>query len=75
MTDEVDALLDRAGRYLDSADLLLGNGDPESCVWRAYYAMFFAAEAALLDEGDEASTHRSVITAFGKRFVREGPAR
>jgi len=73
MTGEVEALLDRAGRYLDSADLLLENGDPASCVSRAYYAMFFAAEAALLDEGIEASTHRGVITTFGKRFVQEGP--
>jgi len=51
----------------------LENGDPESCVSRAYYAMFFAAEAALLDEGVDASTHRGVITEFGKRFAQKGP--
>jgi uncharacterized protein (UPF0332 family) len=51
----------------------LANGDSESCVSRAYYAMFFAAEAALLDEGVDASTHRGVITEFGKRFVQKGP--
>ncbi|PSG98461.1 HEPN domain-containing protein [Thermoplasmatales archaeon SW_10_69_26] len=73
MTGEVEALLDRAGRYLDSAGLLLDNGDPESCVSRAYYAMFFVAEAALLEEGVDASTHRGVITEFGKRFVQDGP--
>lgn len=73
MSDDVDALLNRAERYLDSAALLLENGDPESCVSRAYYAMFFAAEAALLDVGLEASTHKGVIRTFGHRFIQEGP--
>lgn len=73
MSDDVEALLDRAARYLDSAELLLEDGDRESCVSRAYYAMFFAAEAALLEEGIETSTHRGVITTFGQRFVQDGP--
>lgn len=73
MSDEVDALLDRAERYLDSAELLLDDGDPESCVSRAYYAMLFAAEAALLEEGIETSSHRGVITMFGRHLVQDGP--
>lgn len=73
MSDEVDDLLSRADRYLDSAELLLEDGDRESCVSRAYYAMFFAAEAALLEKDIEASTHRGVITAFGQQFVQDGP--
>ncbi len=72
MTDEVRALLSRATRYLDSAALLREDGDLASCVSRAYYAMFFAAQAALLGEGVSVSTHRGVISEFGRRFIQTG---
>lgn len=71
--DEVGALLAKAARYLDSADLLLDDGDPDSCVSRAYYAMFYAAEAALLAEGLTYNTHKGLIAAFGRHLVQDGP--
>lgn len=64
--------LARAARYLDSADLLLAHGDVESSVSRAYYAMFFAAEAALMTKQLAFSSHKGVISAFGEQFVRTG---
>ncbi len=45
---EIPALLAKAQRYLRSADLLFQDGDYESCISRAYYAMFYCAQAALL---------------------------
>ena len=45
---EIESLIKRAERYLLSAKLLLKEGDYESSVSRIYYAMFFAAQAALL---------------------------
>jgi uncharacterized protein (UPF0332 family) len=44
---ENDALIQKARRYLKSADILLKDKDYESSVSRAYYSMFYAAEAAL----------------------------
>lgn len=64
--------LARAEKYLDSAQLLLEHGDPESAVSRAYYAMFFAAEAALLTRQLAFSSHKGVIAAFGEHFVKPG---
>ena len=67
---EVRFLIKRAERYLRSARLLLIDGDYESCVSRTYYAMFYAAEAALLTKGLSFSSHKGVISEFGKQFVK-----
>jgi uncharacterized protein (UPF0332 family) len=64
--------MERAGRFLASAQLLLDDGDTASSVSRSYYAMFLAAEAALLSRDIAASSHRGVIAAFGELFVKTG---
>lgn len=69
---EEEAFLEKAARYLASAALLLDAGDFDSSVSRAYYAMFYAAEAALLSKGLSRSTHKGVISAFGEEFVKTG---
>lgn len=47
---------------------------PAQAVSRAYYAAFFAAEAALLAEGETRSKHSGVIAAFIRVVVKEGAA-
>lgn len=69
---ETAALIERAMRYLKSAELLLKDGDYESCVSRTYYAMFYASEAALLTKNLSFSSHKGVISAFGEHFIRTG---
>lgn len=66
---EIIALIEQADRALASAQVLLDDGDPNGSASRAYYAMFYVAEAALLGEGVTASTHAGVLAAFGERFV------
>jgi uncharacterized protein (UPF0332 family) len=39
---------------------------------RAYYTMFYVAEALLLGESLSFSKHTAVIAAFGRRFARPG---
>lgn len=68
--NEVHSLIDRAERYLATAELLVEKGDYESCVSRAYYAMFYCAEAALLTKGMSVSSHKGVISAFGEHFIK-----
>ena len=65
-------LLKRAKRYIRSAGLLLEDGDYESSISRAYYAMFYLAQAVLLAKGLKFSTHKGVISAFGEHFVKTG---
>jgi uncharacterized protein (UPF0332 family) len=66
------ALIQKARRYLKSAELLLKDKDYESSVSRAYYSMFYAAEAALLTKGLSFSSHKGVISGFGEHFVKTG---
>ena len=70
--NEMGSLLERAGKYLQSAKLLLDAGDYESSVSRTYYAMFFAAEAALLSKNISSSSHKGVISGFGLHFIKTG---
>jgi len=67
--------LAKADRALDSARLLLADGDIEGACNRAYYAMFDAAHAALMlsnvvTDPAETRTHSGLIGAFGKHLVK-----
>ena len=68
--NEADSLIKRAKKYIHSAGELIKLEDFESSVSRAYYAMFFCAEAVLLNKGLAFSTHKGVISTFGKEFVK-----
>lgn len=62
----------KAERFLRSAEQLFALEDYDSCVSRCYYAMFFMAQAALMTKGVTASSHKGVLSLFGKHFVQEG---
>jgi len=68
--NEIADLIQKARRFLKSAELLLADGDFDSCVSRCYYAMFFMAEATLLTKGFRASSHKGVISLFGEQFIK-----
>jgi uncharacterized protein (UPF0332 family) len=68
---EQKLLLAKAKRSLEGAILLLNNDFPELAVSRAYYAMFYIAEAFILEKGLSFSSHSAVISAFGKNFAKE----
>lgn len=72
MDESTDALLKKAQKYLRSAAVLLELEDFDSTASRAYFAMFYAAQAALLCEGDLPS-NRGIRSAFVERFVENGP--
>lgn len=71
-TPDVADLVLKADRSLAAAEHLCANGFPDFAVSRAYYAMFYAAEALLLDQDLSFSKHSAVISAFGQRFVKTG---
>ncbi len=70
--NQAQMFIEKAGRYLRSAELLIQDTDYDSAVSRAYYAMFYAAQAALLKRGMTFSSHKAVISAFGRHFVKTG---
>lgn len=64
--------LARARTDLDAARLLLTGRFADQAASRAYYAAFYAAEAALLLLGQTRSRHSGLIASFGKMVVKEG---
>ena len=69
---QIQALIDKACRYLRSAELLIQDGDYDSAVSRSYYAMFYSVEAAPLKKKMTFTSHKAVISAFGRHFVKTG---
>lgn len=69
---EVGHLLQKSRRTLEEARHLWKNGYDDGSISRAYYAMFHAAEAALLTENVTVSTHSGVHQMFGKYFIKTG---
>lgn len=52
--------------------MLYDNEYYEQADSRAYYAAFYAAEAALLALGEARSKHSGLMAAFGRLVVKEG---
>ncbi len=76
-TSIAGALIAKAIRAGESANLLLADGDIDGACDRAYYAMFNAARAALLAANvgitqDIGKTHSGLISAFGLQLVKTG---
>jgi uncharacterized protein (UPF0332 family) len=69
---ELESLLDKGKRSLQAARRLYDEGDYDFSASRAYYAMFYLAEALLLSKGQSFSKHSAVISAFGQHFVKPG---
>lgn len=57
---------------MGAAELLAKNEYFDFAVSRAYYTMFYVAEAFLLGEGSAFSKHSSVIASFGQLFAKSG---
>ncbi len=70
MKSEVRALLDKAIENLNAARLLLQNEFTEIAASRAYYTMFYVAEALLLERNLVFSSHAAVVAAYGREFAK-----
>ena len=57
---------------LEAAQVMLDNDFYTSAINRAYYAIFYAANALLVTKGLSHSKHSGVISAFRKHFVKKG---
>lgn len=72
MTPVQDALLKKAREGLAAAQYLVAGGYYDFAVARAYYAMFYAAQALLLEQGRSYSQHGSLLSAVGQYLVKTG---
>ena len=65
-------LVEKARENLDASELLSSQGYTDIAASRAYYALFYLAEALLLQRKLAFSSHSAVIAAFGKEFSKTG---
>ncbi|CAG0952800.1 hypothetical protein ARNL5_00247 [Anaerolineae bacterium] len=72
MIDTVRELLDKSAQSIGAAETLMREHYVDFAAGRAYYAMFYAVEALLLNRDMSFSKHSAVIAAFGKEFVKTG---
>ncbi len=72
MTQAVQSLVQKAQQSLTAARLLADEGLFEFSVSRAYYSMFYVAQALLLARNLSFSTHSGVINALGLNFIKSG---
>jgi len=70
MTLSIEGYLAGASDSLDAAELLLSEGFAGYAASRAYYAMFYLAQAFLLEPGRDYSKHSAVISAFGRDLAK-----
>lgn len=64
--------LEKAERKLKVTERLLESNDYGNAISRAYYAVYQAAQALLLTEGQRAEDHKGVVTLFSLLFVKTG---
>lgn len=74
MRTDQKLLLEKARDSLEAARLLAAEEFYDFSASRSYYAMFYVAEAFLLEKGLSFSKHSAVIAAFAQQFVKPGGA-
>lgn len=72
MRDGTQKLLAKAERAIRATRTLLDAEDAEFAAGRAYYAMFYIAEALLYERGLKFGKHSAVHAAYGKEFAKTG---
>ncbi|MCP3959741.1 MAG: HEPN domain-containing protein [bacterium] len=70
MKDHTLLLLEKAEHSIRAARILLEADEPDFATSRAYYAMFYVAEALLFERDLAFSKHTAVQAAYGKEFAR-----
>jgi len=72
LLEQLRSMLSKSRRSLKAAQNHLAEADFDFAASRAYYAAFYAMEAALLTKGVTCSTHGGVLTTFSERFIKTG---
>lgn len=72
MREEQFLLLNKAKESLKAAKLLFDSELYAFSASRAYYSMFYVAEAMLIENELNFSKHSAVISAFGSNFAKTG---
>jgi uncharacterized protein (UPF0332 family) len=70
MKEHTQKLLEKAVDAIEAAEILVDHQKSDIAAGRAYYAMFYIAEALLNEKGLKFSKHSGVHAAFGENFAK-----
>ena len=68
----IEALIEKAERSLKAAKDLFSEEYYDFAISRAYYTMFYCAQALIFTKNLSFSKHSALISAFGKEFIKTG---
>ena len=72
MKPDIKALINKAKDSIGAARTLVREGYYDFAASRAYYAMFYIAEAMLMQLEQSYNKHSAVISAFGREYAKTG---
>lgn len=72
LSPEVSAYITKAHHALKVAEKLVGGEDYADAAGKAYYAMFYAAQALLKAHGLDVVKHSAVTSLVGREFAKTG---
>jgi uncharacterized protein (UPF0332 family) len=70
LNKQLELMIQKAFRSVAAAKQHIREGDYDFASSRAYYAAFYAMQAALLSKGLSFSKHSGVIRAFNQHFIK-----
>ena len=70
--ERIAAYMARAQQAIETGQYVMHREDFIAAVNRAYYAMFYAANALLATRGLERSKHSGVLATFREHFIKTG---
>ena len=72
MNETTAKLIEKAGRSIAAGESALADNHIDAAANRAYYAMFYVAEALLNERSLKFRKHGGVHGAFGEHFAKTG---
>lgn len=72
MNQEVKKYLEKADKSLKVAEYLFRKGYWDEACSRAYYVMFYSAQALLRENKIDVTKHSAVVAKFGQYFAKTG---
>ncbi len=72
MNPDIEALIHKAKKSLGAARSLIKDSYFDFAASRAYYAMFYVAQALLARIDQSYNKHSAVISAFGREYAKTG---
>ena len=72
MKEEIESVIDKARRAVQSSKREFNSGDYDYACSRAYYAVFYLIEGVLMIDNKRFTKHSAVISFFNKDYVKTG---